>query len=91
MNNSLVCLDPKDGSIKWKERGSGSILLIDSKLVWIHERGPLKIGTISPEGFNNLVTATVHRGTFRNNPAYADGKLYIKTHEGELSCYQISK
>lgn len=89
--NALACLDPADGSLKWKAPGTGSVLLIDGNLVRVTEGGEIQIAPVSPDGFEPILVGQIHGGTLRNNPAYVDGKIYIKNDAGEVVCVRISK
>ena len=89
--NALACLDPKDGSIRWRDRGTGSLLLIDGQLLRVSEKGEMQIAPVSAKGFEPTLTAQVHGGTVRNNPAYVDGKLFLKNDSGEVVCVRIAK
>jgi outer membrane protein assembly factor BamB len=89
-DNALACLDPMAGSLRWRESGSGSVLLIDGKLLWLSERGEMKIAPVSAKGFESVVTAQVHGGITRNNPAYVDGKLFVKNDKGSVVCVKVA-
>ena len=89
-DNAFACLDPKDGSLRWRKDGSGSVLLIDKQLLWVSEKGELKVAPISPDGFEPSLTAQLHGGIVRNNPAYVDGKLFVKNEAGEVVCVRIA-
>ena len=90
-HNSLACMKPEDGTLLWKERGNGSVLLIDGQLVWITEKGELRIAPVSKEKFEPTLEAHVHGGIVRNNPAYVDGKIYLKNEKGDVVCVQIAQ
>ena len=90
-HNALACVDPRDGSVRWKQNGDGSVLLIDNKLVWLSKVGVLQIGPVSSEGWTPTLTARIHSGNWRNNPAYSDGRLFMKNDQGDVICVQVGR
>ncbi len=87
----LACMNPADGSLRWREGGNGSVLLIGGQLVWVTEKGELKIAPVSKDGFEPTLIAQVHGGITRNNPAYVDGKIFLKNERGEVVCWRIAR
>jgi outer membrane protein assembly factor BamB len=88
---TLVCLDQKTGQRQWRgERyGHGQLLLSGDLLLVLSEEGELILVEATPA--ENRVLATFPnalKGKTWNNPALAEGRLYIRNHN-EMACYEL--
>jgi outer membrane protein assembly factor BamB len=86
----FVSLDVGTGQPKWREDGGASVLMIGDKLVVVRDRGQVRIGTLSPAGFDALVTADAGIRDIKAVPAYWEGKLYLRNQEGNVICLQLA-
>jgi len=94
----LVCLDFKDGKVKWDERAGkkraskGSVALADNRLYYRQEDGTMLLIEPSPKEY-------IERGRFEQpdrsrskawaHPIIANGKLYL-IDQDNLFCYDIA-
>lgn len=76
----LVCVDLKDGAVKWKEGdyGSGQVLLAGDKLLVVSEKGQLACVAASAEEYDEQWKMDVAKGKTWNHPAIARGRLYYR-------------
>jgi len=89
---TLKCLDFQTGGVKWKQRGlgKGSLMLADSKLIMMGDKGDLAIAAASPESFKEISRTKVLSGLCWTVPVLSGGKLYCRNHEGDLVCLDVS-
>ncbi len=87
----LRCMDFNTGNVKWaqKDLGKSSLMLADGKLIVLSEKGELVIADASPNGFKELARAKVIDGTCWTVPVLSNGKIYCRSHEGELVCVDV--
>ena len=89
---SLVCLDPQNGRVRWRERQSsyGSLLAADGRLLAVGTDGTLQL--IQPNGdrVEILASARPLSGTLRAMPALAEGRLYLRN-DDTLVCLDVGK
>jgi len=90
--STLKCLDFQTGDVKWKQRGlgKGSLMLADGKLIIMGDKGALVIAEASPEGFKEISRAKVLSGLCWTVPVLSGGKLYCRSHPGDLVCLDVS-
>ena len=87
----LRCLDFETGEVKWKQDGlgKGSLMIADGKLIILSEKGKLVIADASPEGFKEIASAKVLDGTCWTVPVLSGGRIYCRSHEGDLVCMDV--
>lgn len=87
----LTCLDQGTGERKWREGryGHGQLLLADDLLVIQSESGKLVLVEATPEGHHELGSIPALEGRSWNNPAMADGKIFLRNSE-EMACYDLT-
>jgi outer membrane protein assembly factor BamB len=89
---SLVCLDPRNGRVRWRERQSsyGSLLAADGKLLAVGTDGTLQL--LQPDGDQLQVLASARplSGTLRALPALAEGRLYLRN-DDTLVCLDVGR
>ena len=98
LNDKLYTLDGSLGRLELESgkrvaRGpSGhSMLVVDNKFIVLGGAGELRIGTMDNDEFNELMRANVAEGQTWNVPAYSDGRLFVRNHEGVLVCVKIGE
>jgi outer membrane protein assembly factor BamB len=86
----LVCLDPEDGTRKWKRGryGHGQILLVDELLLVTTERGEVVLVAADPAAFREIARIEAISGKTWNNPALAGKYLLVRNGE-EAACYEL--
>jgi outer membrane protein assembly factor BamB len=88
----LVCLDPKDGSRKWRggRYDNGQLLRSGDLLVILAEDGELALVEVSGEGAHELGRFAALKGNTWNYPALADGKAYVRN-DHDMACYDLRR
>ena len=89
----LTCVDFKSGQKKWSQdgMGTGSLMLADSKLIILGERGKLVIAEASPQGYKELASAQILPKTkCWTVPVLANGKIYARSAAGHFVCVDVS-
>ena len=84
---SVKCLDFETGEVKWEQKGlpvGGGLTLADGKLFVMLDGGALLVAEASPKGFKELARATVLEGQCWTVPVVANGRVYCRSHAGEL-------
>lgn len=65
-------------------------MLIDKHLVWLTTRGDLRIGRISSDIWIPNIVTRVPGGNYLNNPAYCNGRLYLKDDNKRVICVALT-
>ena len=83
-NGSLCCIDPKAGKFLWKydELGIAHLIGVGDKLLSVGNRGEVNIVKASSVEFEKLASFDLPAATYRALPAYADGKLWVRSNDG---------
>jgi len=84
----LKCIDG-DGQELWRERGigAGAVSLAGGRLLIVSGEGDLIVAEASPAGFQPLSrrhVLDVAGAPFWTIPVLADGRIYVRSHAGEL-------
>ena len=89
---TLKCVDFQTGDVKWKQRGmgKGSLMLADGKLIIMGDKGDLVIAEASPDSFKEISRARVLEGLCWTVPVLSAGKVYCRSHPGDLVCLDVS-
>lgn len=89
----LVCLDFETGVTKWsfKGLGNGTVMIAGDKLLALSDKGKLFIAELSTEGFKEISSAQIVKGLCWSPPAFSDGKVFVRTAEGDMVCVDLSK
>lgn len=91
-NNIFVCVNAKDGKLKWRARGYGNgqvLLLADQKLLLIlTEAGEIALLEANSEKHVELAKVKGITGKTWNHPVLAHGKLFIRNAE-EIACFTM--
>lgn len=86
----LTCLDAMKGDVKWKqETGFGSLIVADDKFIITNERGGLFVAAVDPSGYKELYKGKAlepKSAKVWTPPVLANGRLYIRTSNGDLAC-----
>ncbi len=89
----LVCLDVKNGDVKWKQAlGFGSLIAVAGKLIVLTETGDLFVAAAKPDAYQQLAAAKGVIGrTCWTSPVLAHGQLYLRNEKGDLVCLDVKK
>jgi outer membrane protein assembly factor BamB len=91
-SGSLKCLDLETGTVKWEQEGlmvGGGLTLADGKLFVMVDGGTLLVAEASPNAFKELARAKVLDGQCWTMPVVANGRVYCRSHAGELVCLDL--
>ncbi len=89
---SLKCLDFETGTVKWDQQGlmvGGGLTLADGKLFVMVDGGALLVAEASPKAFKELARVKVLDGQCWTMPVVANGRVYCRSHAGELVCLDL--
>jgi outer membrane protein assembly factor BamB len=88
---NLVCLELATGNVKWTEKSvkGGSLILADSKLICLTEKGELVICEATPGGFKASLRAPVLDKRCWVQPTLSGGRLFVKNNDGDLVCLAL--
>ncbi|MEN9678430.1 MAG: hypothetical protein RIS76_4326 [Verrucomicrobiota bacterium] len=93
---NLFCVDTRTGAVKWSQGGFATqsaekshlaLVAVGKNLLALTETGELVLVAADPAGFREL-GRTQACGSNWCNPAYADGRLYLRDSK-ELICLQL--
>jgi len=88
----LKCLDLATGNERWSARGGlgkGGLIASDNKLILLTERGELVVVQADPGRYSELARAKILDGTCWTHPVLANGRIYARSHEGDLVCLDV--
>ena len=93
-NRGFVCLNAATGEYCWhKDSGTGSVLMVDDKLILLDEKGEIIVAEVAGEKYRELIKFQIKekRKLFWTPPVLCKGRLFIKNYSGNLLCIDISK
>ena len=87
---ALRCVELATGKVRWSENrfGDCQMILCEDRLVALMESGELVLGQVSPEGWREISRAQVVGSNARNQPALANGRLYVRN-KNQLVCLEV--
>jgi outer membrane protein assembly factor BamB len=90
--SNLTCVEFGTGEVIWNKGGFGRacVTLADGRLIVLSETGELSIGEASPAGYVPAVRAQILSGECRTVPVLANGKIYVRSTAGNLSCVELT-
>ena len=80
----LVCINPDDGTLLWKQQGfeRGGLAIVDGAIIALDgKNGALVLAEASPDGYSELGRITPLGGQSWTAPIVADGKLIVRNKE----------
>ena len=89
----MICLDPNNGNIQWKnEKASGTLIAAGNNLIIQSNTGNLLLAEAAPGAFKELgvTTAPVLTGECITSPSYAKGCVYCRNTAGDVVCLDLS-
>lgn len=93
--NNFVCVDLADGKVKWdegKKHGNGQVLLFADagQLLVTAEYGKMFLVNANPAEYEELTQAPTVPGKMWNHPAYARGRLYVRS-DRKAACFELPR
>jgi len=87
---ALVCLEWGTGDVKWSaEDAFGPLLMAGDRLLVNTVDGQLVVAKASPDAYQELARVKIGEGEFWTAPSLSDGRLYCRSHGGELICVDL--
>jgi len=88
---SLVCLDPQAGDVRWRKDGlAGQLILVGNRLVLALVTGELALVRATPEAYAEIVHVRIFGPEpCTVPPSFANGRLYCRTGAGRLICLDM--
>ncbi len=92
-NTSVKCLDFAEGEEKWSQPTGpmAGLLLSDGKLVILNDPGDLIVCQADPSGYKELARARVGSSKCWTPPTLSHGRIYCRSHLGQVVCVDVSK
>ena len=96
--SDLVCLDAKDGSLKWtqKDVNSGGLIVAAGKLMILTNEGDLLLAEASPAAYKELARVKVfpienvkRPPSCSAAPVLCNGRVYAHSDKGTLVCLDV--
>jgi outer membrane protein assembly factor BamB len=77
----MKCVELATGKVMWEQPGSGqgNLILVGNRLVALAEDGSLVIVEPSPDSYKEIARAKVFNDKCWSTPAFADGKIYVRS------------
>jgi hypothetical protein len=94
MMADLVCLNVKDGSVRWRRKdvGSGGLMVADGKLIVLSRDGELILAEASPIAYTEIARAKIFStGACWNSPVLCNGRIYARNEKGTLICLDVRR
>ena len=61
------------------------------KLILLTDRGKLSVAEISPEAYREIASTELPRGLYWPPPVLVNGHIFIRNHEGDVMCIDVSR
>ncbi len=87
----LICLDPRDGSVRWRQSGfeKGGVVAVDGVLLAVNgAAGDVVMVRLNPERYEELGRFVPLGGQSWSPPIIAQGKLFIRNRKA-LACVSL--
>jgi outer membrane protein assembly factor BamB len=92
--SALNCIDMKTGDPVWSQTiGMNSLIASNGKLITLNERGTLFIANATPNGYQEVSSATVLPASRSvvcwTAPVLCGGRIYCRNGSGDLVCIDV--
>ncbi|MBP85778.1 MAG: alcohol dehydrogenase [Planctomycetaceae bacterium] len=90
---ALKCVELASGEVRWAHGGfgSGALMAADSRLIILSEQGELVIAKASHTRYEELARAKVLDGKCWTVPVLANGLVYCRDADGDLTCSDLRR
>jgi len=80
-NGPMKCVELATGKVMWSHAGfgQGNVILVGSRLVALAEDGNLVIVEATPDAYKEVARTRAFRDKCWSTPAFADGKIYVRS------------
>ncbi len=88
----MKCVEIATGKIKWEHAGfgRGNVILVGNRLVALSEAGDLVLVEATPDAYHEIARTSAFKDKCWSTPAYADGKIYLRSISQGL-CFDLSQ
>jgi outer membrane protein assembly factor BamB len=88
----MKCLELATGKVMWSHPGfgQGNLILVGNRLVALAEDGSLVIVEATPDSYKEIARTKALHETCWSTPAFADGKIYVRSVK-EGVCIDVSE
>ena len=90
--STLVCIEARTGTVKWKQSGlgKGSLMLSDDRLIIQAEQGRLVIARANPEKYELLAESQVlEKKRAWVAPVLSHGRIFVKNNAGDVAAVDV--
>ncbi|HSR51299.1 MAG TPA: PQQ-binding-like beta-propeller repeat protein [Acidobacteriota bacterium] len=89
---TLKCIDPQDGTEKWRTRGfgEGSLVAAEGRLYILGTYGRLALAEATPEAFRQISSFQAVNGKTYTPPTLSGGNLYLRS-ISEMTSFKIRR
>jgi outer membrane protein assembly factor BamB len=90
---SFRCVEFFTGKVNWEETGlgTGTVILVDGKLVVLSENGELVLVDADHRSYREIARMQVLGGRNWATPAYSDGRVFCRGNSGKLVVYELGR
>ncbi len=87
----LTCMNFQTGEVAWKQRGlgCGSLMIANSRLLILSEKGSLLLAKASPTAFEELAQSEFLNGRCWTVPVLLENRVYGRNSAGNLFCVEL--
>jgi outer membrane protein assembly factor BamB len=87
----MKCVELATGKVKWTHAGfgQGNVILVGNRLVALAEDGNLVIVEAKPDAYEEVARTKPFQDKCWTTPAYADGKVFVRS-ISEGACFDVS-
>ncbi|MEI8371380.1 MAG: PQQ-binding-like beta-propeller repeat protein [Planctomycetota bacterium] len=88
----MKCVELATGKVKWSQPnfGQGNLILVGNRLVALAEDGNLVIIEATPAAYQEIARTKAFEDKCWTTPAFADGKIYVRS-ISQGTCYDVSE
>ena len=88
----MKCVSLATGKVMWEQAGfgQGNVILVGNRLVALAEDGNLVIVEATPDSYKEIARTKALHETCWSTPAFADGKIYVRSVK-EGVCFDVSE
>ena len=88
----MKCVELATGKVMWSQPGfgQGNVILVGNRLVALAEDGNLVIIEATPEAYKEIARTKAFQDKCWTTPAFADGKIYVRSISQGI-CFDVSE